>query len=322
MTKLPKMKRYQAERVHKPSEELLLLTTGEIAAVQTLAEERYGQENAFDYLTAEDISQLLKEAYGQKRVQELPVTVPDEEGTLQRWVENLVKDIEAVGSDGRLDFFSGEAHAELFSHNAIMRSLREAHQRGVRIRLLMGPVLSVTERDDVRYSGVLELVEEGVIELYRRPLRETREHYRLMCWHENGSFREEIRIEAKHKALEKLSNRRVLQPGPIARRWWLWKAKRLFSTKLGIVVDPTKGEVNPMLVILEEKKQLYRDAGLMFLLLVLIAHVLMMLLVGPWNFGTTFAIWLFAICLGTAFYGFWVIRKDKELLRQTDDKDL
>lgn len=77
-----------------------------------------------------------------------------------------------------------------------------------------------------------------------------------------------------------------------------------------------------MLVILEEKKQLYRDAGLMFLLLVLIAHVLMMLLVGPWNFGTTFAIWLFAICLGTAFYGFWVIRKDKELLRQTDDKDL
>ncbi|MEM4409632.1 MAG: hypothetical protein QXI19_12910 [Candidatus Caldarchaeum sp.] len=76
-------------------------------------------------------------------------------------------------------------------------------------------------------------------------------------------------------------------------------------------------------MISEEKRQLYRDAGLLFLLSVLIAHFLVILIVGPWKFDIAFATWLLVLSLGTGLYGLWVIRKDKELLRrEINDKSL
>jgi hypothetical protein len=67
--------------------------------------------------------------------------------------------------------FSGEAHWMLYSHSSVLDTLRDQNNRGVDIKFIAGPALSVSKRGKETYLGILELAKEKVINLYSRETR-------------------------------------------------------------------------------------------------------------------------------------------------------
>lgn len=116
--------------------------------------------------------------------------------------ESAIDYAEDVGkASSKIRILSGECHAGLYSHEVLIEAFRKAHERGVSIDVLSGPIISVLVIDNEKYSGLLELQKEGVVTLYRRRTRGNAEHYRTI----DESF---AKVENWHESLEELRVRK------------------------------------------------------------------------------------------------------------------
>ncbi|MDD3487010.1 MAG: hypothetical protein PHF35_01365 [Candidatus Moranbacteria bacterium] len=84
-------------------------------------------------------------------------------------------------ADRCIRFFSGVAHWMLYSHPFIVDTLRQKKAAGIKIDFIAGPALSIWpagEDLEERSSGVLDLAEDGIINLfYRYRLEDASQHF-------------------------------------------------------------------------------------------------------------------------------------------------
>jgi len=117
---------------------------------------------------------------------------------LESYALQLAEDMDKAESKIRI--ISGECHAGLFSHELVVEAFKRAHTKGVIIDIVAGPILSALVDNGVKYSGTLDLREEGVINLYPRKRRGDECHCRII----DDKF---VRVEDMHQSLEDLSLR-------------------------------------------------------------------------------------------------------------------
>lgn len=72
---------------------------------------------------------------------------------------------------------AGELNCEVYNHPEVLKAFTEAHERGVKIQIIAGPILSTLEDQETK---LIDLVEKGIIELYYRPERHEQPHYRVV----------------------------------------------------------------------------------------------------------------------------------------------
>jgi len=78
-----------------------------------------------------------------------------------------------------LRIFAGEGCSRVYSNPGVVQAMREAHRRGVKIQIILGPVISALRKGRRRYSALIRLASEGVVELYQRSRRLREGHYHI-----------------------------------------------------------------------------------------------------------------------------------------------
>lgn len=111
--------------------------------------------------------QIKREVLIMLPISELPyLELPD---IVDRCVREIVEIFRLAQKN--IAIFSGIGHWLIFSHPYIKKIIREKHAEGVSISISLGPILSVWPDGpelDRKSSGILELVREGVVNLFRR----------------------------------------------------------------------------------------------------------------------------------------------------------
>lgn len=121
-----------------------------------------------------------------------------------QWATQLADGLDQIVDPGFLNIYTGEGFWRLYSNPIVIRSFERLAQRGVKSRVIAGPVLSVYEAPDgERYSGLIELAEKDLIELYRREQRGNYYHYSVGK-KQNGYW---IRVEKPHRPAASLNER-------------------------------------------------------------------------------------------------------------------
>lgn len=212
-----------AYRSTNPREDFVLLTTEELLAVNQLAKEKYpDQEHPFDNLTKLEIQRLVEEM--KREISPLPIDEEELKARKQR-AEAIARDLDQVPAGGKVLIFAGEGSVLVYGHPRVHQAFEEAHRRQVTIKVCVGPVLSVEkENGSIKSKGLLYFAEQGWIELWQRPTRETVDHFRLFTTYG-------IAVEQAHEAATKFKERKqkqfineVEKQNEIKR-----KAKRFFS---------------------------------------------------------------------------------------------
>jgi hypothetical protein len=126
----------------------------------------------------------------------------------------------ASGNDGKLRIYSGELHCDVYDSDQVIEAFKAAHEQGVLIQIIAGPILSV--REENRRSRIIELATSHpapIVELYFRSKRLTDPHYYIAS--HNGNKPEwKIRAENAHEALAPPEKRSLLQvPDSEAFEW-------------------------------------------------------------------------------------------------------
>ncbi len=111
-------------------------------------------------------------------------------------MDRLIRDIKSVGDYGEIKIFSGEGNCHVYNNSEVYDALKEAKDRGVKIRMIIGPIISVAEETGETYLS--ELAGEG-IEVFFRPCRHTLLHYRVM----KDSEKIECYVEDHHPPMER-----------------------------------------------------------------------------------------------------------------------
>lgn len=83
--------------------------------------------------------------------------------------------IDRVPINGTIDIVAGEANCNLYT-NRVAEAMEKAAERGIKIRMICGPILLVDEMSHT--SPILELFSKGKIELFRKNSRAP-EHFRI-----------------------------------------------------------------------------------------------------------------------------------------------
>ncbi len=153
------------------------------------------------------------------------------------------------GANHSVDVFSGEAHVALYSDPDLMQAFRDARRKGVRIRIVVGPVLSIYRKPDGSvYSGLIELMQDGTVEVLQRPTRETGEHYKIID-------ATEAELEHAHSPLTPMSQREIVSR----------PAGSLHESFLSYLAEgrtkPVKGAQDFLLLTEEEILDVARSAG-------------------------------------------------------------
>lgn len=89
-------------------------------------------------------------------------------------ISELIKHINAAKH--RLRIFTGEANCNVYNNPGIETALKNAYERGVRIQIIAGPILSVCPGSNYR-SAVLEKAQRKELELFYRSRRSTEQHF-------------------------------------------------------------------------------------------------------------------------------------------------
>ncbi|MEM4409633.1 MAG: hypothetical protein QXI19_12915 [Candidatus Caldarchaeum sp.] len=199
MTELPKMRKGGgiAHRITNPREDFILLTLEELAAVNQLAKEKYpNQPHPFDNLTKAEIQRLVEEAKQSGKVIPLPVDEEEQKAREER-AQAIARDLDRVPAGGEVLIFAGEGSVSVYGDPEVHRAFQEAHKRQVKIKVCIGPVLSVEKKEDgsVESKGLLYFAEQGWIESWQRPTRETTDHFRVFTL--NGE--EDGAVESAHE---------------------------------------------------------------------------------------------------------------------------
>ncbi len=92
-------------------------------------------------------------------------------------VSMLVKDIESVGDNQEIRIFAGEGNCHVYNREEVYNALTGVKTRGVKARMILGPVFCVPDNDNRGY--LRRLVEEDAITVYYRPYRFQLPHYRV-----------------------------------------------------------------------------------------------------------------------------------------------
>lgn len=109
-------------------------------------------------------------------------------------VASLVHDINSAGKGTTMRIVGGEADCAVYGKPAVVEALKDAKKRNINIQMIVGPVVFVDE--EKRKNIILELYQEGVLQLFYRSYRHEILHYRIV---ETKSSKN-VYVEAPHAA--------------------------------------------------------------------------------------------------------------------------
>lgn len=97
---------------------------------------------------------------------------------VERAVDALVEDIEAVADGGVVRIFCGEAGPDVYNQETFLKAVRDVTRcRAAKVFVVTGPLLLI---NDEGRNGLLSLHHEGSIELYHRLARGSAPHFRVV----------------------------------------------------------------------------------------------------------------------------------------------
>lgn len=124
---------------------------------------------------------------------------------VERRVREMLKIFRLAKKSIRI--FSGDGYWIIFSHPYTKKIIREKHAEGVTVSISLGPIMSVWPDGlecDQKSPGILELADEGAINLFRRKKRGSHFHFIVVD-------DKRVWIENSHKPLASLYKRRYEQ---------------------------------------------------------------------------------------------------------------
>jgi len=110
-------------------------------------------------------------------------------------IKKLVRDIDSVQGPGEIKIFAGEGNCSVYDNPEVCKAFKRGKKRGVEIKMILGPILSVSE--DTGKSRLTELAED-TIEVFYRPFRHMLPHYRVL----KDSSKLQCYVEAPNPARE------------------------------------------------------------------------------------------------------------------------